>query len=748
MPISMQGTWYVRVKSKSASFAQRYIISGATSGNGTYNGVTSTPEVLVTGNDWNISIQHDPGSGFVNSTMKIKFPQVIGGEYKFDLESNDSGGDQDFNDLILTFRTPVTDQDYIVYGNVSCYKGCLFNLCSPFLVLDTWLKFKEALKNKSILEAVQQYYPSLADEALRSIEHEPPPEPFRPVVVPLSGDRPIPEKEEIITIAKPAEIAQKGSKKSAKNSVVYSYNALRTAETRLARQSITNAEISGVNRAIFREAAKILDRVRLFCEKKPLPHALLKFEEYDRSTAELSGSPYTGEGPRESLGDLTTDFLGNYIFRFKRATADILQEVDVDVAPGETASVQSRPDLIVQLKDQFEPNVSLFETAPYWNIPFLKRINICIPKEKCGLIPNPCHGQHILQGIGNVALAEENASGNRVGFNNYLNNLGLITAFDSLAPSVRCAAWNGHLKLRGCLKNPQIKYYTLEYRKVFGPWLPFNQELRLPRFIGSLKISAIVNRTFGPAASPIDGYLNVETDSGLWLEAFKNIKANIKTSAFDDGRYFFRIQGYRANGNQFPGSEETIRLYFQKSTTTVRVDPNVSLGGATLGNCALFTLPVDGSGNIIQDAPMTIRFKVEHNPLGGASGFINQYALSMSKGATGGFALNVPVVDANFVAPGQLDTVVNRGRRYVHIDNLSCNTSFKGTVNEVSADPSGFYTVTVQPVSGGWLESDQNFCAFSINLGGTLRLTDGSSGYPDFNATRVLIGIEKPELST
>ena len=98
------------------------------------------------------------------------------------------------------------------------------------------------------------------------------------------------------------------------------------------------------------------------------------------------------------------------------------------------------------------------------------------------------------------------------------------------------------------------------------------------------------------------------------------------------------------------------------------------------------------------------------------------------------------VVDANFISLGIMDNVLNRGRKYSHLDNLNCNIRFKGTVNEVTADASGYYSVIVQPASGGWLEADQNFCAYSINLNGTLRLTDGATGYDDYHATRVLIG--------
>jgi hypothetical protein len=62
-------------------------------------------KVPGSGDSWNISIQNNPGSGYLNSVMKLQYPQVINGEYKFDLLSNDSGGDEDFNDLSKNVKT-------------------------------------------------------------------------------------------------------------------------------------------------------------------------------------------------------------------------------------------------------------------------------------------------------------------------------------------------------------------------------------------------------------------------------------------------------------------------------------------------------------------------------------------------------------------------------------------------------------------------------------------------------------------
>jgi hypothetical protein len=77
MFISMQGNWTINVKSKDAAFPQRFIVIGAATGNGTYNGVVGAPAVTVTGNQWLLAIQNNPGSGFRQSDTRIKFPAIM-----------------------------------------------------------------------------------------------------------------------------------------------------------------------------------------------------------------------------------------------------------------------------------------------------------------------------------------------------------------------------------------------------------------------------------------------------------------------------------------------------------------------------------------------------------------------------------------------------------------------------------------------------------------------------------------------
>src|SRR6478752_2857736 len=112
MVISMQGNWTVTVKSKNASYPQRFVVQGALVGNGAHSG-TPGASVFVIGQQWSIAIQNDPGAGWQSSTTQLKFPHQVGSNYEFDIQSNDAGGDTDYNDLILTCSTPVSINQFL-----------------------------------------------------------------------------------------------------------------------------------------------------------------------------------------------------------------------------------------------------------------------------------------------------------------------------------------------------------------------------------------------------------------------------------------------------------------------------------------------------------------------------------------------------------------------------------------------------------------------------------------------------------
>src|ERR1051326_2318054 len=196
MPINMQGPWTVSVSSKEpGSSPSRFIISGADTGNGTYNGATATPPVNVTGAAWAITIQNNTAAGWVTAFDQITFPTRSAGKYSFNIQSNDDQADPVFNDLILTCSTPVTLTDYLIYGNVSHYNDfCIFNPCSPILlVIETQAAFARALQNPTLRAAIQAVYPERV-KPFPPPGPTPDPPPFKKIVLPLRGETAIPSQ--------------------------------------------------------------------------------------------------------------------------------------------------------------------------------------------------------------------------------------------------------------------------------------------------------------------------------------------------------------------------------------------------------------------------------------------------------------------------------------------------------------------------------------------------------------------------
>lgn len=739
MSIKMQGSWLVKVKSRNAVFAQEFQVQGAVIGNGTYAGNISTPEIFVTGSNWSINILNNPGPGFIPSEMQIKFPVSSGGFYSFDIESNDAGNDADFNDLVLTCRTPIDADDYLIYGNIGYYSGICFNPCvRRYIVIDTLSSLKEALKNPSLKELISTYYPKRIDDlkarvnfvALNPQPLPPGPDPFTTMLIPINDNMAIPPKQQVLVRSK-ADSMKAGNSKDGSS---LAFNRLLGSET-LPAASLSASNIS-ISDHVRISAASIADKFRLYCETGSLPSAILNVAEYDRSSAELAGGPFTGDGSREILGQIVSDRNGNYIFRFRMSGAQVADEITTDTAAGEDSNVQSAPDIMLQLLCHGS-SIPAYETAPNWNINHLQRIDVCVPKEKSCLIPMPCNGQHIIQGIGNIVLGPPSAGGERIGSNNFLNSSGIITAFGSGAPAARCAAWYSTLQLRGCLSNSAVKYYRIWHKpnSIFASFTQFTQQFSLPHFVGPNVVDAFVFDTSRNA------YLNVENDpSGNWLIAFRNIKARIDSTApgIGNGSHIFKIQGLDASLNPVAGAEESVVLYIDNNPVQSDINTEITMEGVgTLGECALFTLP---EGN---EAPgMTVKFRATHN-VAGTTGFMNSYGLSMLKGAHG-FAFTPGAAAANFPAPPFLDNVDNSGRFYVHGDNLNCNTFFRGTINEITADSDHYYATTLRPASGGWLEPGQKFCAFGISLSYSLRLTNGEGMYPTLTTSTVLIGIQRP----
>ena len=715
MAIPMQGSWTVSVKSRSAAFPQRFIIDGADTGNGTYNGVVATPPVFVTGANWRIQIQNDPGTGFVNSADQIKFPTVSTGNYRVDIESDDAGGDGDFNDLILTCSTPVTETDFIVYGSATSYSGRCFFPCWPgWLVIDSNATLLSALEYPSIRKAIETVYP---ERIIKKPIPEPDPPPFIPMLIPLSGDKLIPEKRAQV-LRLPTEVREKADE--AREQTL----SLRTVPVRSLAEKVT-FDIDRLS------IATIIDR--FVCSTEKLAGFPLRFEEYDRTVAELSGGAYSGTGPRENLGLTVTDRNGNYIFRFSRSIPDFLHEHDEDVAAGEDEVVQSMPDLIVKLLDSMAPGGVAFESAPYWNVPVLKRINLCFRKPA----RTGCQGGRNIQALGAIRLGLATT---------VFDPEGRITCTDtslSDVPQARCAAWGGSVRLFGCFIGSRVpvKYYTIRHRRRtaagFDGW-QFYQEgmflqkigFTLPQQIGPFDRSLeVVN---GSPRITVKAYDNIEQSadwaaSDWFLKAVINTAGGIPAYAPSPGPVQFEIQGYDAAGNFVEGATDSVLLYIDNTPVEVNLD-SVQMGTQLGGACALFHL--SGEPN---PAVMTVRFKaVQHQ------GFLNNYALTVRKGNIGAFPITSTTGPSGELPRKLADT-------YTHVDALNCAKLFGTKLPyEPHADATNYVTAYIVPASGNWLEPTQPFCTFSVNIGASMRRTNGyNTAIDGFGPDTYLLGIEQ-----
>lgn len=741
MPVTMQGAWTVRVKAKSASFQQRFKIAGASVGNGTHPGTTGSPAIFVSGASWSVSIESNDGTGWKASKERYKFPTTTLTHVFVDIESDDTANDGDFNDLILECRTPKTESDFVVYGNVRCYSGlCILNPCFKFIVIDTQLQLIEALKNPELFKAIKLLYP----ERVRPPRPNPPdPGPFTPLMIPIDGAAGLPDRQFVVqTLGEEVPLGAEIKKKSKAEGGEAEESVQTVKSFRLA--SALSSKASLIDTIDRRGLASLVGRIKLFCNTESLPGVVVRFQEYDRTSSELAGGAYTGTGARETLGVATTDVAGNYVFRFTRGVADIVDEVLNDVGPLENAVVQAAPDLIAQLLDPMAPGGVAFETALYANVAPLKRINLCIPKGKCR-VETACQGSHAIQAVGDIfigaptlgpVLGQPKGFGPRVGFNNVVSQDGRVTARNSSGPSTECAAWHSRLDFYACfLDKPAVTRYTIRHR-VLGTstWQFYSEVLKHPQ-VAKVGIPGYDGEIIGPSATGlnVDGggvvnvpaYQNIESDVS-YVFTHRTRKAQLTSSLYatPPTAVQFWIEGYDAAGNQVAGAEDSITLFIDNSTPALDIDENVTLGGSTAGNCALFTLP---SGET--HTPLTVRFLADQ-----AQGFMSTYTLGMQKGATGTFG----VVEQSPAPPPF------RARSYVHGDDFSC-TSFRGTFDDPTHElMTGYVSVTLVPTDpSGWLTATQTFCAFSVTLSSSTRRTTGYTGYDSTTATPVLIGIQK-----
>jgi hypothetical protein len=722
--INMQGPWTVSVTAKNAAFPQRFIVSGAATGNGTYNGVVGT-SVYVTGAAWSIQVQNNPGSGFIDSGEQIKFPTVSGGLLRFQIQTNDAGADEDFDDLVLTCTTPQTEADFLLYGSVSHYSAnCVFNPCTRrrWWVIDHLRSFELAVQNPHVRKLIEELYPERLIKP--PFPPGPDPEPFRPLV--LSAEGGIPAKQSLAIRTQDTRVDLDDKEQATVRTVASS----RLLDARAATVDASRLSVDRVG------VAGLIDRYLNLCETGPLPGVVLRFLEYDRTNAELAGGAYTGTGPRETLGVCATDRNGNYVFRFQRSLAQRFDEADDDTAAGEDALVQSAPDVIVQVLDPMSPGGVRWESAPYWNVPLLKRINICVPEFRPVAA---CQGQNAIQAIGNIFIGAPVSAPPpgfpvptaRVGFSNTLNAGGRITAGNPLGPITQCAAWTGRLDLFACFLDLPVARYTIRYRRAGDPaWSFYTETYRHPK-IASIGVPGYVGHVVGPStaftvdpegepAAAWPSYTNIEND-GAYVYTHRNRKAQISTSLLVPGAGVVQlwIEGYAADGTRL--AEDAVTLYVDNVGPALDI-PSVEMddgaGGTQAGGvCALFQLPAGSPGE-----PLHVRWRATD-----AEGSLSSYNVSIQRGNGG----NIGITGAGAPLSGA----------YAHGSALSCSL-FHGTADQPSADANGYVETDISPSGGSWLPPGVPFCTFAVKVGCGTRVTDGYSAGASYGPAQYLLGIQ------
>ena len=743
MAITMQGSWTVSVKSKNASFNQRFVISGAASGNGVHTGTVGT-SVFVTGAQWSVNVQSQSANGqpWKDSRQRIGTPGVSGGLVRVDIRSDDVGGgnDVDFDDLVLTCSMPVSATDFLIYGNAKTYQGrCLWNPCYPwYLVIESAVALEAALKVPNLRAIISKLYP---ERVPRRPGPNPPPGPyFTPLVIPTGT--PIENTGLVFRSTAAPAAAPETEIKSEKD--VRKLQDAAVASLRGSAQPVNfdgspvGAGASLLARSEVLDIAKLVDKVGRFptCDVAAAPGLLLSFLEYDRTSSEKLGGSYTGTGPREALGLAVTDEVGNYLFRFSRSLTDIANEAS-DVGAGELLTTQIFPDVIVQaLGSGMQVD---YESAPYYNIPNLIRINLCLPYGTVHPSTNNCAGfDRVIVKIGDIIVLHSALGGHP----NTLDAIGRITSRNALAPTVDCAGWRNisaggrvGLSLYGCFGPANVAWYSVRFKRIGfdTDWQFVEETLKLnhvPEFsatytgtkVGPFTRSIHVDGAVTAVDHPT--YDNHQGDSN-WIE--NDLKVLLNTALYGGpsghGSVDFKIQGYDAAGNLVAGTDDTIRLYVDNTPSTGSIK-NVNVGVLAPDDCALITLPAP-------DAPITVQYRVD-NP----QGFLHSWALSVTRGNN----FSLPVVASGVVPQGYPPASPADACNFLGSEDYALDADgFTDTILQPAphVDP-GDLTLTPRTT---WLPASRTFCAFAFTLTAADRVTDGRSSYPQSVFVQDLVGL-------
>jgi hypothetical protein len=191
MAVTMQGAWTVTVAAKHAAFAQRVVVSQAGHADIIVSGVVGH-SVFVNAAQWSVNVQSQSAANqpWRDSAQRITSPAVSGGLLNFNINTDDSGGDKDYNDLVLTCSMPLSASEFVVYGKASTYSGrCLWNPCYPwYYAIESQAALTAALAIPDLSRIIAKLYPQRIPRRI------PVPDPgplFTPLLLPKAAPVPV-----------------------------------------------------------------------------------------------------------------------------------------------------------------------------------------------------------------------------------------------------------------------------------------------------------------------------------------------------------------------------------------------------------------------------------------------------------------------------------------------------------------------------------------------------------------------------
>ncbi|MEO8712744.1 MAG: hypothetical protein ABI405_11500, partial [Parafilimonas sp.] len=606
--------------------------------------------------------------------------------------------------------------------------SCYFNPCwRDWLVIDSHLVFQQALKNPVIYEAIKQLYPERIPVKVNP--NPPDPAPFKTMMIPILGNQPMPLKTASIYTRNSSSANSKTSSKDksdSENIDQYSYYKTVVAQpTPVATLSkYTYDKVS---------LGSIIDTPHLICIREDVTNQTLQFKEYDRSVSELAGGPYTGNGNKLDLGTATTDINGNYVFRFTQTASELVNEILHDVAATENPLVQMNPDVIVSI-----PDISgnpVYESAVYFNVPNLKRIDICLPKS----VIKParlCTTDNLITSVGLIPVVGAQNTGWSAtvrddGFTRYRTD-GQITNHGGLltSPKIECGCWNGTLDLWGCLGNEDAYYYTIRSRQNGGSWNFVTDEFHCPRI--SIPDTTSPFNKVGPffnvplnvpgfGTGNVAHYTNIQRQHNLglvdWMSPFYLVLIELNSGLYSTGPVDFRIDAYNNSGNQI--TSDLITLYIDNTPVVFNIN-DANFTTSVDSDCVLFALT---DAEISQPLPLNVMFRANQ-----ANGFLQLYNLYMGKGK----------YNAAFGTTSNPAGVASQ----TYSGAYPACSAFTGNADILSVDINGYSTIQLIP-TGSWLNADQSFCTFTVDLSTQKRGTDGYGFDVAQGPSQFIFGIQR-----